>query len=477
MKKLAALLVIVFGAQVFAAGDANEAATARKLAAIRNQPPALEAFLREMPKGGDLHHHLSGAIYAERYIRWAADDGICIVTATMTIAAAPCDATAGRPPASAVLQDQTLFNQAIDAMSMRNWPPGINGHDHFFQAFAKFSVTSAAHIGDMLAEVTRQAAAEHVSYLELMLTPDSGAVTRIGRQAGWPAGTPGPAEFAQQRTKLLAAGWAEVAAQAKRRLDEAEDRRRSELKCGTSAADAGCLVTIRYLAQVARAGPPEEVFAQILAGLDLQAAEPRVVGVNLVQPEDAPVAVRDFMLQMNMIDFLRPLYPNAHIALHAGELSDSLVPPDVLRFHIRSSVRQGHAERIGHGTDAMLEDDPYGLMRELAKKKVLVEINLTSNDSILGVKGAHHPLRTYLQYGVPVAISTDDYGVARSSHTREWLKAVQEQGLDYLTMKRMVRNSIEYAFVDAATKTKLKQSLENAFHQFEQQEAASASHR
>ena len=370
------------------------------------------------------------------------------------------------------MADQTQFNLAVDAMSMRNWPSNLNGHDHFFQAFGKFGLTSSAHIGDMLAEVTAHAAAEHVSYLELMLTPDGGAATQAGRAAGWPAGTPGPAEFAQQRAKTLAAGWSDVAVQAKQRLDAAEARRRDVLKCGTAAADAGCLVTVRYIAQVARAGPPQEVFAQILAGLDLQATEPRVVGVNLVQPEDAPVAVRDFMLQMNMIDFLRPLYPAAHISLHAGELSDGMVPPDVLRFHIRESVRKGHAARIGHGADAMLEDDPYSLMRELASKKVLVEIALTSNDAILGVKGAHHPLHTYLQYGVPVALVTDDYGVARSSHTLEWVRAAQEQGLDYFTMKRMIRNSIEYSFADAATKTKLKQSLENAFRQFEQQEAA-----
>jgi hypothetical protein len=231
---------------------------------------------------------------------------------------------------------------------------------------------------------------------------------------------------------------------------------------------------VRYVSQVARATPPEEVFAQILAGLDLATSEPRVVGINLVQPEDAPVAVRDFDLHMRMLDFLHPLYPKAHIALHAGELADGLVPPDVLRSHIRASMRTGHAERIGHGTAVMQEDDPYALLRDLAAKKVLVEINLTSNDSILGVKGARHPLRTYLRYGVPLAISTDDYGVARSSHTLEFLKAVQEHSLEYLTLKRMVRNSIAYAFADTATKARLTQSLETAFHQFEQRESAAA---
>ena len=457
--------------------DATEAATARRLAAIRNQPLALEAFLRDMPKGGDLHNHMSGSIYAESYLRWAAEDQLCLTVATLTIVAPPCDAASGKPPVTAVLQNSAIYNDAIDAMSMRNWPPGINGHDHFFQAFAKFGVTSAAHGGDMLAEVAARAAAEHVSYLELMVTADGGVATRLGREAGWPADGVTPAGMAHLRAKLLASGWGDVLAQTKQRLDSFEARRRDVLKCGTSAADAGCLVTVRYIAQVQRAASREEVFAQILAGFEIAAAEPRVVGLNLVQPEDDPVALRDFALQMNMIAFLRPLYPNVHIALHAGELSDGLVPPEALRFHIRESVRTGHALRIGHGADVMQEDDPYGLMRELAAKKVLVEIALSSNDLILGVKGARHPLRTYLQYGVPVALVTDDYGVARSSHTLEWLKAVEEQGLDYLTMKRMIRNSIEYSFADAQTKARLKQGLENAFHQFEQQETAAAPRR
>ena len=450
------------------AGRAAEAATGRRLASIRNQPLLLEAFLREMPKGGDLHNHLSGAIYAESYLRWAADDKLCVVIATFTLAPGPCDANAGRPLASAVMQSSALYNQTIDAWSMRNWPPGINGHDHFFQAFGKFGAASSAHFGDMLAEVTSRASAERVSYLELMVTPDGGVAVRLGHEAGW---TP---DFARMRTKLLASAWGDVFSQTKERLDAAEARRREVLKCGSSTADAGCLVTVRYISQVGRAGPPEEVFAQILAGFELATSEARVVGLNLVQPEDDPVAVRDFTLQLEMIDFLQPLYPKVRITLHAGEITNGLVPPEVLRFHIRESVRKGHATRIGHGVDVMQEDDPAALLRELATKRILVEIALSSNDMILGVKGARHPLRTYLRHGVPVALATDDYGVARSSDTLEWLKAVQEHGLDYPTIKRMVRNSIEYAFVDSPTKARLKGSLDSDFRQFEQRHAAAA---
>ena len=155
------------------------------------------------------------------------------------------------------------------------------------------------------------------------------------------------------------------------------------------------------------------------------------------------------------------------ITLHAGELTDGLVPPETLRFHIRESVRIAHASRIGHGVDVMHEDEALALLREMAARQVLVEIALTSNDAILGVRGKQHPLRTYLKYGVPVALVTDDAGVARSSLTLEFRKAVEEQGLDYLTLKRMVRNSIEFTFADEPTKKRLRSDLEAAFRAFE----------
>jgi len=177
--------------------------------------------------------------------------------------------------------------------------------------------------------------------------------------------------------------------------------------------------------------------------------------------------VRDFSLQMRMLDFLHGKYPGVRIALHAGELVEGLVPPEVLRFHIRESVRTGHALRIGHGGGVMYEDNPLALLREMASKRVLVEIALSSNDLILGIRGTRHPLAMYLKYGVPVALVTDDTGVARSSLTLEFRKAVEEQGIDYPALKRMVNNSIEYAFADEATKTRLKSDLAAALRTFE----------
>ena len=103
----------------------------------------------------------------------------------------------------------------------------------------------------------------------------------------------------------------------------------------------------------------------------------------------------------------------------------------------------------------------------MAARHILVEIGLSSSDVILGIKGSKHPLRTYLRYGVPIALATDDEGVARSNLTLVFRKAVQEPGVDYRTLKRMVRNSITYSFAEDTVKSRLSRELDEAFTRFE----------
>jgi hypothetical protein len=230
-------------------------------------------------------------------------------------------------------------------------------------------------------------------------------------------------------------------------LDSDEARQKEVLHCAAAKADPGCAVTIRYLYQVLRGLSREQVFAQILLGFELQQADPRVVGFNLVMPEDWYTPMHDFDLHMRSIEALRKFYPKAHVSLHAGELAMGLVPPEGLRFHIRESVERAGAERIGHGVDVMSESDPLELLREMAKRGVLVEVCLTSNDVILGVSGDRHPLPVYLKYGVPVALATDDLGVSRSDMTHEYLRAEETYGLSYAELKKMARQSLEHSFL------------------------------
>lgn len=439
-----------------------ERRVARYFESIRGKPPRLLAFLREMPKGGDLHTHLTGAVYAESLAQWAAEDGDCVDRVSLALSAPPCDADAGRPPAAAAVLDRHLYRRMIDAWSMRNWQRGqASGHDQFFDTFALAVRATSGRTGDMLAEVARRAAHGRVSYLEVMVTLDRRTSSRMAAAAGWDD------DLGQLREKLLAEGLASVVETARAEVDAAERRKAELLRCGTKDADPGCAVEVRYLFQVLRGQPKEQVFAQLLAAFETAHRDPRVVGLNLVMPEDWLVPVRDFSLHMRMLGELKKSYPSVRIALHAGELWPGLVPPEVLRFHIRESILVGHAERIGHGVSVMHEDDPYGLLREMARRKVLVEVCLTSNDLILGVRGADHPLSVYLEEGVPVALATDDEGVSRSEMTLEYMKAAQEQGLGYLQLKRMARASLEHAFVDEVTKARLLLRHDDAVARFE----------
>jgi hypothetical protein len=294
-----------------------------------------------------------------------------------------------------------------------------------------------------------------------MWTPDGSAVSGLGRSVGWDP------QFTNLRQRLLDAGLRDTLAKASRRLDTVFAAQRAQLDCGTPQADPGCAVEVRVLYQVLRAIPPEMAYAQILAGFELASRDPRVVGLNLVQPEDNYVAMRDFSLQMRMIQSLRELYPKVQVTLHAGELAPGLVPPEGLRFHIRESVRVAGADRIGHGVDIAYEDSAVSLLQEMARRNVLVEIALSSNAGILGISGKEHPLHLYLDYGVPVALATDDLGVSRGDMNTEYRRAIEEQGIDYPTLKNMAYNSIRYSFADDATRQRLLDQLDRDFNAFE----------
>ena len=425
----------------------SELKTARHFESIRKFPPQMLAFLRRMPKGADLHSHLSGAVYAESYIQWAADKGLCVNQALTILSQPPCEDSSGQLPVIMALSNQGLYQKLVNAWSTRFWQyGGTSGYEQFFDSFVKFGPAHAGRTGQMLAEVASRAAKGRVLYLELMLTPDGDASSLIGKKVGWDG------DFNSTLSKLKSNGITEAAAAGVKAIRDAEDEKNSLLKCATAQAEAGCSVMIRYIADVARASALGPVFAEMVTAFEL-ASDPdsKVVGVNLVQPEDWLLSMQNFTLHMEMLAFLRPLYPKAHIALHAGELAPGMVPPEGLTFHIRESMMKGHAERIGHGTSVMNEDDPYSLLKEMARRNVMVEICLTSSDIILGIRKEQHPLATYLQYGVPVALATDDEGVSRTDISREYLKAAEEQGLTYGQLKTMARNSLQYAFVSGAS--------------------------
>jgi adenosine deaminase len=473
---LAALLFcsISSTAQV-AAPTSQEARASRAFEAAKKAGvPELYAFLKLFPKGADLHMHLSGAIYAETFIAEAAQLGLWVGSADPGKPGGPLASGTlcfQNPPSSQpnktcgaavisvadAMQNQTTYDALIDSFSMRSFVPfaGWSGHDQFFATFDRFSGLNS-FAGSWLDEVATRAATQNEQYLEIMATPTFDHAAAAGYKVGWPADFNDAnhmAVLATLRDKLLAAGLRDDIAPDTKQIADAQATRRSIEHCDPVSdpvalkEHSACTIDIHILYQVLRGFPPQQVFAQTLLGFELASVNPDIVGINFVRAEDRRDAMAEYHTEMLMLDYLHSAYPKVHISLHAGELALGLVPPAGLSFHIREAIELGHAERIGHGVDVLYEDRPNELLKEMAAKHIDVEVNLTSNDGILGIKGTDHPLSAYRAAKVPFSLSTDDEGVSRGDLTHEYVRAAFEQSLSYTNLKQSARSSLEHSFI------------------------------
>jgi hypothetical protein len=444
--------IVILLALAFEIAATPAARTEAYLAAAVKEAPAnptnLTLFLNQIPKGGDLHHHLTGAVYAESYIQYAAEDGDCF-DATFTIVAPPCDPAKGESPASRAVTDYLFRNLAINALSARNYSP-VEGDAsilvHFFETFFKFDLVTNGHWPEMLAEVVHRAAIQHELYLETMLSPDKFKSLPLGARIGWDP------DFDRLRAKLDAAGVPALVAESRKNLDAAEAGERRILGCGGPAPDAGCGLTVRYIFQVLRDEPKEQVFAQIQTAFELAAVDRRVVSVNPVQPQDDYLPMSDFELHMRMFGYFHKRYPKIQITMHAGELFPGIGKPEDMEnpSHIRDSIEIGGAVRIGHGLDVLYERDPRGLLAMMARRHILVEDPIYIHEMLgPGVVGGDL-LPIYMQAGVPVSLATDDEGGVRSNLTQTFLRAIQGYHVDYYGLKRLVRDSLEHGFMGGA---------------------------
>jgi len=444
-----------------AASASSEARASRAYqAAVREGPLAVQAFLADFPKGADLHFHLGAGVYAETLIRVAAEDKLCIDPVKAEFARDEQGKTLKEPcaqplvPAAALNgnsltpSEQSLYDRVVNAFSMRNYVPttGYSGHDQFFSTFDRFGGLDKSHTGQWLDEITRRSDAENNQYLELMHSPAFGHAARIAHEFGWNP------DLAQMRQALLDHGLRDEVATDREEIHRVIETRNQIQQCGTPRASSACRVQIRFIYQVLRAFPAEQVFAQTLLGFEtveqaIEQGSDDWVGINFVQPEDYMVAMRDYTLHMKMLEYLHGLYPKVHITLHAGELAPGMVPPEGLKFHVRQAVEIGRAERIGHGVDVMYENDPQELLKEMARKHVMVEINLSSNEGILGITGDKHPFQYYRAAHVPVALSTDDQGVSRIDLTHEYVRAANDYHLSYADLKGLARTGMEHDFL------------------------------
>jgi len=223
---------------------------------------------------------------------------------------------------------------------------------------------------------------------------------------------------------------------------------------------------MRYQTYATRNNPPSVVFSALYSAFKAAKTSELIVDVNIVGPENGVVAIADYSLHMQMFAYLKKKFPGVNIALHAGELTLGMVRPKNLKFHISQAIDIAGAQRIGHGVDLPYETGAIDLLKRI-KEKSVVEINFTSNEFILGVKGRDHPYLIYSAYDVPIDICTDDSGVSRNNLSSEYVLLATRYKPSYKTVKKYVYNSIKYSFLPESEKGLLTNSLDVRFENFE----------
>lgn len=411
---------------------------------IKTDPNALYEFFKTMPKGGELHYHLAGGPYPETMLEIASKNDYCLNKETF-------DITKGSEHCNGIsLKDLSnqpeLYDKTVRAWSMKDFSSTTEtGHDHFFNTFLKFLPVVTDHSPELITDVIQRAANQKEQYLELMVIPDN------GNSIGFSKLLKNAQSFAQKRQMLLADKEYQknidyTVAETDRALNEAHQI----LGCATHPESEQCKVTIKFLYYSLREQSLDGLFAQTLNAFEAVARSQKkqgsLVGINLVQPEDGIISLRDYRKQMQIYQYLHTIYPQVNIALHAGELSQELVAPTELDYHIHDALMVGQAQRIGHGVDIAYEDDAKNTLDYMATQHKPVEINLISNLKILNVSGKNHPLNYYLKHHVPVVLSTDDEGILRTNLTAQYVEAVLGHGLDYPTIKQINRNALTYSF-------------------------------
>ncbi|MBI3209529.1 MAG: adenosine deaminase [Candidatus Solibacter usitatus] len=179
------------------------------------------------------------------------------------------------------------------------------------------------------------------------------------------------------------------------------------------------------------------------------------VGVNMAGRED-----NDKGHALRFLDTFRQMrrtHSGIHLSIHGGE-------KDSPGSEVRHTLLLG-AERIGHGLNLITDPDTMLLMRN---GRHLVESNLVSNQLLEYTPDlSKHPFPEYLRFGIPVCLNTDDSGVWDSQFTDEYFLAIRHFKLTWKEVVTIGRNSLAYSFAEPELKAKLLASYDSAVTAFE----------
>jgi len=397
---------------------------------IRRNASPLEmyAFFWDMPKGGDIHHHLSLSFRPEEIYQTASN-----FYTRVKLTACPGGSEDSAPPLrfrmvspanysalSACEQGDYVQLAKLDGEQKAAWASSLiidrayEGRNEFFEVIVNRVTDIARNPETMLqlmATLLQRYARENILYLE---------------------------------TQYLAPS-DEVAAKVRARLAE---------------PDLASLPTkVRFQAVIVRFRPDaeqllERAYAFVDRNRDLW------VGVNMAGREDN--AKGNALRFLPAFRKLRRTYSGIHLSIHGGEV-------DAAGPEVRNTLLLG-AERIGHGFNLITDPET---MLQMRRGRNLVEVNLVSNRLLEYSPDLDaHPFIEYLRFGIPVCLNTDDSGVWDSNLTDEYMLASKHYRLTWSEIVQLGRNSLEHSFAQPELKERLLREFENKVRAFESRYSA-----
>ena len=408
----------------------------------------LYRVLHAMPKGGDLHNHLSGSNFSEWWYELALAEkarGYHYYTKVRIENCIEYGSSDEYGGLSYYLMFRNITDRQynrmddcqkreykrledLDERELAGWHNSIRldqayeGRDEFFSTHWQrlFALTRNPYLqAEMLYRNMQAFGAEGMSYLEAQVS--------VRGFRGAEGNVLTPAQTIQILLDRIAA----------------EDARQTG-------------VTVRFQIALLRFRPNAESQLQEIYQL-VHDNQPMFVAVNMVGRED-----NDKGYPLRFLETLRELRRNhsgVRLSIHAGEVDEP-------NYHVRDTLLLG-ADRIGHGLNLITDNDTMRLMRH---GPYLVEINLISNLLLNYVSDySQHPFPEYLRTGIPVALSTDDRGMWDSTMTDEFFVAVTEFNLTWDEIKTLSRNSLKHAFVEQEIKHELLENFDEKTADFERE--------
>ena len=485
----------------------------------------LRKFFAEMPKGADLHNHLTGAAYAETLFAIAYREHLFVnmETGKLVKKIDPYD-----PDAEKYIQltDETFapdehgykkhdfhFTRTalLDLWSVRDFQPykyPLGADEYFFSLFGNFIAAAGKdYLPEIVHNLKVRAKEENLQYIETMgmnpTVPPNAFLDSLDPQKYEEYSSafkmscqeyhmePG-VEINDDINKILAAITGIII------FYEDSYNKSSDLYNAVTKYIEDCVsilaqnkdkvfvtrkfdtvqvsdsdVLMKLLGYASRNKDPFDVLCQLyIVHKAMQVRPDVIIGCNIVAAENSENSMQYYKLHMLMFYVLKNWFigitgnePNT--SLHAGELTMGLIPPEHLTYHVNDAVFIAGAKRIGHGVDIAFEHNSEEALCYMATNKIPIEINLTSNEFILGVKDDIHPFNIYKKYNVPIIISTDDPGILRTSITEEYALAAYRYNLTYDEVKDIVSNSIEYSFLSKDDKDSIRGKYTKALEAFE----------